>query len=253
MRTHIFATFVGLALVGSVASAEITDLNGDLSIEAEVDALNLGTQFNDQSMASLQIDPDQDLGFQLDFNAVRSTGFFAGGTGGMVESSTSVMSNTSMYSFHHEMAGLASVGSNGADWANSEHGLRLNSYVEFEEGDQVLISMRIDYEAVQDGQLSAQFRLSGVSGSGPIELDVQDPTEAGFVEYSILTTVDSPRAFFLNADLDSRIEAFGDRPFAALDGFSMSASFVLVPAPGSALLFGGLGLFAGRRRRSSTL
>ncbi len=248
MRTQ--SAFGLVLLSGSLAMGDVTSLNGDLDIEAEVDAGHQGASLNDYSYANIHISPDSDSGFLLDFNADRTTGIFAGGTGGLVESSTSVMSDTQMYLFSHGMSNRAAIGMEANDYAESEHGLRLNSLVDFEKGDQVLITMRIEYEAVSDGQLWAQLRVSGIAGQGPVVLEVSDPTEAGFVEFSTLTTVDGSRAFFFDADMESRLEASGDRRHEQVDGFSMSASFVLVPAPGGTLMLGGLGLFAGRRGRS---
>lgn len=247
MRTR---SALGLVLLsGSLAMGDITSLNGDLNIEARVDAQHQGVGFDDESYANIQINPEQDSGFLLDFNTDRTTEIFAGGTGGAIESSTSVMSDTRMYSFSHEMSNRAVLGLNQNDEAQSDHSLRLNSFVNFEEGDQVLITMRIEYEAVSDGQLWAQFRLSGLAGQGPVMLSVNDPTESGFVEFSTLAVVDGPRAFFLDADLESRVEAFGDRNDEMVDGFSMSASFVLVPTPGATPVLGALGLLGARRKR----
>ncbi len=248
MRTR--SAFGLVLLSGSLAMGDITSLNGDLDIEAEVDAGHQGASLNDYSYANIHISPDSDSGFLLDFNADRTTGIFAGGTGGLVESSTSVMSDTQMYSFSHSMSNRAAIGMDANDYAESEHGLRLNSLVDFEEGDQVLITMRIEYEAVSNGQLWAQLRVSGIAGQGPVMLEVSDPTEAGFVEFTALTTVDGSRAFFLDADMESRIGASGDRRDEQVDGFSMSASFTLVPAPGGLALLAPAGLIAaGRRRR----
>ncbi len=248
---HTRFAFGLVLLSGSLAMGDITTLNGDLNIEAQVDAQHQGAGFNDESFANIQFNPDEDSGFLLDFNADRTTGIFAGGTGGMVESSTSVMSDTRMYSFSHTMSNRAVLGMDQIDQAQSEHGLRLNSFVNFEEGDQVMITMRIEYEAVSDGQLWAELRLSGLAGQGPVMITVSDPTESGFVEFSTLTTVDGPRAFFLNADIESRVEASGDRRDEMVGGFSMSASFVLVPAPGGMPLLGALGVLWARRMRRS--
>ena len=249
MRTHMPATVLVLGLLGGQVFGEITDVNGDLSIEAQVNAEHMGTGFNDQSMASINFNPKHDSGLLLDLSTARTTGIFTGGTGGMVETVTTVFTDTQMYSFSHGMSNTATVGSGLSDYAESEHFLRLNSFVDFEEGDRVLINMRIEYEAVQDGQLSAELRVSGIAGMGPVMLRVDDPTEAGFVEFTTLTTVSDSRAFFLNADMESRLDAFSDRREAMVDGFSMSASFTLVPAPGTGVVLGCFGVLGLRRRR----
>ena len=250
MRTDTTAGIVVLGLLGSVAAGDIVDINGDLTFESQVQADFMGSQLDDESYANILISPEQDDGLLFDFNASRSTGIFAGGTGGMVETESSLMTSQQMYSFGHSMANAASLGASLNDRADTYHMTRLHSLIQFEEGDVVDIALRIEYEAVGDGELFAQLRVAGIAGQGPVMLEVSDPTEAGFVEFTIRTTVDGPRAFFLDAEVESRVEVFGDRRDALVDGFSMSASFTLVPAPGGLALLAPAGLIAaGRRRR----
>ncbi len=249
MRTQTSAGVVVLGLLGSVAAGDIVNISGDLMLESQVEAEFMGSQLDDDSQAFIQVSPEQDDGLVFDFNANRSTGIFAGGTGGLVDTSTSLMTDTRRYAFDHSMTNAAMLGAGVNDRAETYHMTRLSSMIQFEEGDIVDIALRIEYEAVRDGQLWAQLRVSGVAGQGPVMLEVRDPTEAGFVEFTIRTTVDGPRAFFLDADLESRVEAFGDRRDELVDGFVMSASFTLVPAPGGLALLAPAGLVAARRRR----
>lgn len=250
MRTDTTAGIVALGLLGSVAAGEIVNINGDLSMESRVGAWFMGSRLDDDANAFIQVNPEQDDGLVFDLDAVRTTGIFAGGTGGMVDTRTSLMTGTGMYSYSHSMTNAATLGDGLGDHAESEHMTRLHSLIQFEEGDVVDIALRIEYEAVRDGQLWAQLRVSGIAGQGPVMLEVRDPTDAGFVEFTIRTTVDGPRAFFLDADLESAVEAQGDRRDELVDGFVMSASFTLVPAPGGLALLAPAGLIAaGRRRR----
>ncbi|GEM_PF-2853185 len=226
----------------------ISRISGSADLQFDVGGFRNSIDADDSGDARLSLNTDGDaLPGGLFWSDLSEVEVDLGPTAGRISSDAAFEASDQFFSYSQFVSGSGSV-AQGDQFGGNYNG-RANFFVSFDAPTLVDIVIRLESTGplIGDG-VSASVRVSGIAGQGPIELQYNDGEPAGVQEFSIRTTIDSPRAviFDMNADLNLN----PDQGFpVSYGGIELFGSITVVPTPGAAALLSLGGLVAGRRRR----
>lgn len=182
---------------------------------------------------------------------IHNTGVEFNGQSALSTNDASYVYNESgfeMHSTQHAEIALASGYNSG-----TENQTQLYGGLIFDTDTIVDIFMRVDYSGVNGGTLGSYFELEGAVDAPIMDFEIEDPIEAGF--YEIAMQVEVLAGEFFSVYVEGYIGLDAEEYGVASGSGDISTSVIVsvVPAPSGAALLAGLGLLAGRRRRTSGL
>jgi len=239
------AFLTGSALAGVPG---ISGINGSADLRFDVDGFRDGINASDQGEASLNVNAGDDpLPGGLFWSDTSVVEVDLGPTAGRIRSEAMFAASDQTFSYSQLVSGSGSV-AEGDQFAGNYDGMA-NFFVNFDEPTLVDIVIRLTATGpfVGDGT-HASVQVSGIGGQGPITLEFTDGNPAGVQEFTIRTTIDSPRALIF--DFDANLDLNPDQGFPTEIGeIILFGSVSVVPGSGSLALLGACGLLAARRRR----
>lgn len=242
------AGFVALPAAAGVSDPGISSINGSADLQFDVTGFRAGLSADDFGEARLDVNTDNDsLPGGLFWSDQSEVEVDLGPTAGLISSDAAFEASDLFFSYTQSVSGSGSIAD--GDQLGGNYSGRANFFVTFDAPTLVDIVIRLSATdpLIGDGA-GASVRLSGIDGQGPIELRYDNGDPAGIQEFSIRTTIDSPRAVIFDFDADLSLNP--DQGFPVeFAGIELFGSINVVPGPGATLLLATGGLLTTRRRR----
>lgn len=242
------SALIALPAAAGVSEPGISSVSGSADIQFDITGFRGGLDANDFGEAQLNISTDNDaLPGGLFWSDQSNAEVNLGPTSGRIASDAAFEASDQFFSYTQSVSGSGSIAD--GDQLGGNYSGRANFFVSFDAPTLVDIVIRLSATdpLIGNGAI-ASVRISGIAGQGPIELRYDNGDPAGIQEFSIRTTIDSPRAVIFDFDADLNLNP--DQGFPVeYAGIELFGSINVVPTPGAAATLALGGLIAARRRR----
>lgn len=248
-----YCALAGLVVSSGVSLAGEPQNTFSLDVETESWIDVIGGDFVDdayrQDRVYRQLDSLFGLGDSGEY--IHNTGVDFNGQSALSTNDTSYVYDESgfeMHSTQHSEIVLGSGYNSGAQNQSLVYGVMV-----FDVDTIVDVFVRVEYSGISGGTLGSYFELDGVQDAPITGFEIEDPAGAGFYEIAMQVEVLAGDAFELYVEGYIGLDAEDSGEANAMGDLSTSVIVSVVPAPGGAGLFAGLGLLAARRRRGSAV
>lgn len=239
-----------VGLLSGLAWADLSQVELDLNQSSQAFIEFRGGDDRAEGGRELGLDLNSDDGVLFDWSESELTRASLRGQSAHVETSSSFASDAQSAMFSMSLNNHVSLISDTGNSSQGEHQSQFSMQTSFDRDTLVEVLLRIEYQAIGFGDLMARLEVHGLRGAGPMDIVIQNPDIDGVMELTLQGTAAQNRDIWIEGLLESALFIDGGRdPDSSSHVLSIDASIRAAPAPGGALMLGGLGLLASRRRR----